>query len=294
MAEHHLARQPELEPELAHFVLEQLAQRLEQLEVQRLGQPADVVMRLDRVRLLGLGAGRLDHVRIDRSLREPLRRSASFAASRWNTSTNSRPMILRFCSGSVDAGERGQELVAGVDVDHAHAEVARERLHHLLGLVQAQQAVIDEHAGQLVADRPVDQRRGDRRIDAAGQARGSLRRRRPARGSRDRLADVVVHVPVVAAAADVVREAREDRRALLRVRDFRMELHARRSCAPRRPSPAIAHASTTPISLKPGRQRGDLVAVAHPHVEQAVAFGVARGPAMSRSSAECPRARTSA
>ncbi len=52
MAEHHLARQAELEAELAHFVLEELAQRLEQLQVQRLGQAADVVMRLDRVRLL--------------------------------------------------------------------------------------------------------------------------------------------------------------------------------------------------------------------------------------------------
>jgi hypothetical protein len=33
-----------------------------------------------------------------------------------------------------------------------------------------QQAVIDEHAGELVADRLVDQHRGDRGIDAAGQA----------------------------------------------------------------------------------------------------------------------------
>jgi hypothetical protein len=39
MAEHHRARQPEREAELAHLVLEQLAQRLEQLQVQRLGQP---------------------------------------------------------------------------------------------------------------------------------------------------------------------------------------------------------------------------------------------------------------
>ena len=51
-----VARQAERHAELAHFVLEQLAQRLEQLQVQRLGQAADVVVRLDRVRLLGLGA----------------------------------------------------------------------------------------------------------------------------------------------------------------------------------------------------------------------------------------------
>jgi hypothetical protein len=56
MAEHHRARQPEREAELAHLVLEQLAQRLEQLQVQRLGQPADVVVRLDVLRLLRLRA----------------------------------------------------------------------------------------------------------------------------------------------------------------------------------------------------------------------------------------------
>ena len=68
---HHLARQAELDAELAHFVLEQLAQRLEQLQVHLLGQAADVVVALDDVRLAGLRAGRLDHVRIDRALREP-------------------------------------------------------------------------------------------------------------------------------------------------------------------------------------------------------------------------------
>ena len=56
MAEHHLARQAEREAELAHLVLEQLAQRLEQLEVQRLGQAADVVVRLDGDGLLAVFA----------------------------------------------------------------------------------------------------------------------------------------------------------------------------------------------------------------------------------------------
>src|SRR6266571_1699833 len=52
MAEHQLARQPEREAELPHLVLEELAQRLQELQVQRVREPADVVMRLDGVRLL--------------------------------------------------------------------------------------------------------------------------------------------------------------------------------------------------------------------------------------------------
>ena len=44
-----------------------------------------------------------------------------------------------------------------------------EQVDHGLGLVEPQQPVIDEHAGELVADRLVDQDRGDGGIDAAGQ-----------------------------------------------------------------------------------------------------------------------------
>jgi hypothetical protein len=49
-------------------------------------------------------------------------------------------------------------------------QLADEHVHHHVALVQAQQAVVDKHAGQLVADGAVDQRRRHRRIDAAGQA----------------------------------------------------------------------------------------------------------------------------
>jgi hypothetical protein len=95
----HVMRQAEGDAEFAHFVLEQFAQRFEQLEIELLGQAADVVVALDGVRLLGLRAGGFDHVGVDRALRQPPG-VASLAASAWKTSTNSRPMILRFCSGS--------------------------------------------------------------------------------------------------------------------------------------------------------------------------------------------------
>ena len=49
-----------------------------------------------------------------------------------------------------------------------------EQVDHGLGLVEPQQTVIDEHAGELIADRLVDQDRGDGGIDAAGQAADHL------------------------------------------------------------------------------------------------------------------------
>ena len=78
-------------------------------------------------------------------------------------------MILRFVSGSSTPGEPGEEALRGVDVDERDPELLAEGVDDLLGLVLAQQAVVDEHAGELVADRAVDERRGGRRVDAAGE-----------------------------------------------------------------------------------------------------------------------------
>ena len=74
--------------------------------------------------------------------------------------------------------------------------VVAEHGHDFFGLVLAQQAVVDKNAGQLVADRFVDQDRGNGRIDAAGQAADDLACRQPVRGSRNRFFAVGAHRPV--------------------------------------------------------------------------------------------------
>ena len=72
--------------------------------------------------------------------------------------------------GVGDAGERVEEHRAGVDMDQRDVEVAAEQVDHLPGLAEAEQAGVDEDAGELVADGLVDQQRGDGGIDAAGEA----------------------------------------------------------------------------------------------------------------------------
>jgi len=62
MAVDHVVGQPELDADLAHLVLEQLLQRLEQRELHALGEAADVVVRLDHVRVAVLGGRGLDDV----------------------------------------------------------------------------------------------------------------------------------------------------------------------------------------------------------------------------------------
>ena len=63
--------------------------------------------------------------------------------------------------GVGDAVELAQKELALVGVDQRDVVVVAEHGHDLLGLAQPQKAVVHEDAGQLVADRLVDQDGGD-------------------------------------------------------------------------------------------------------------------------------------
>ena len=70
-------------------------------------------------------------------------------------------------------------------------------------LALPQQPVVDEDAGQLVADRLGEQGRDDRRIDAAGQPADHPVVADPLRMLGDRLRDEVARVARCPAAADL-------------------------------------------------------------------------------------------
>ena len=90
-------------------------------------------------------------------------------------------MILRFCSGSATpASAARNSLLASTWITFTPRFSAKVCIT-CSAFVQAQQAVVHEHAGQLIADGAMDQRRRHRRIHAAGQARGSPRRCPPSR-----------------------------------------------------------------------------------------------------------------
>ena len=110
-----------------------------------------------------------------------------------------------------DAFERLEIAVGGVDADDLDAQVLGERRHHLVAFVPAQQAGVDEHAGQLVADRLVQQRGDDRRIDAAGQPEDDFVVADLLAHARDLVVDDVLGRPQRAAAADVDDEAPQQR-----------------------------------------------------------------------------------
>ena len=162
-------------------------------------------------------------------------------------------MILRFCLRIGDAGERREELAARVDVDHAArrgccanvsitCSASFRRSRPWSTNTQVSRSPIARWISAAATDESTPP-------DSPSSTSSSPTCARIAATASPH---VVVHVPVVAAAADVVREAREDRRALLRVRDFGMELHARRSGATRRPSPRSRTRSTSRSAVKPG------------------------------------------
>ena len=104
---------------------------------------------------------------------------------------------------------------------------SRNVVHHLLRLALPQQAVIDENAGQLLADRLMDQHRGDRANPRRPTARKSPARRQPAPRMRaiSRAAERR-HRPRPRQPATSWVKLRNKLRAMRRMHHLRMELHA--------------------------------------------------------------------
>ena len=98
-----------------------------------------------------------------------------------------------------------------------------EQIDHRLGLVEPQQAVIDEHAGELVADRLVDQHRRHGGIDAAGQTADHLALADLGADLRDRLLAERAHGPVAGETSDLADEIADQFRPVGRVHHLRVE-----------------------------------------------------------------------
>jgi hypothetical protein len=99
------------------------------------GSHADVVVRLDDVRLAGAGTGRLDDVGVDGPLRQPVDalELACFLVEHLDEQAADDLALLL---GVRDAGQRREETILGVDADHADAHVLREGGHHLVAFAE--------------------------------------------------------------------------------------------------------------------------------------------------------------
>ncbi len=215
-------RQAELRRDGADLVLEQHPQRLDELEVQVLGQTADVVVGLDRRRPGAPVPARLDHVRIERSLDEEAD-VRQFLRLLLEHADELLADDLALALGLVHAGEPLQEALLSGHVDEPDPPVAK-RLDHLLRLVLSQQAVVDEHAGELIAHGAVDEGRGGCRVDASREAADHPSLADLGAHSLDLLVDHRGGRPALLETGDLTQEAVEDLRAVGRVDDLGVEL----------------------------------------------------------------------
>ena len=119
------------------------------------------MVRLDRHRRAAGEGDALDHVGIERALRQEIGAADLFRFRIEHVDEQAADgLALRFGIG--DACELAEELFRRINMHQRDVVVMPEQVDDGLGLVEPQQAVIDEHAGELVADRLVDQHRGDR------------------------------------------------------------------------------------------------------------------------------------
>src|SRR5262245_9048051 len=109
-------------------------------------------------------------------------------------------------------------------MDKRNIEVTAEQLDDVARFVLPHEAVVDEDAGQLVADGFADEDRGDSRVDAAGEAADDLPLPHFAAYAVDRLLTERGHRPVARQAHDLVDEIGKKLCTVRRVGDFEMEL----------------------------------------------------------------------
>ena len=280
----HRLRQAELLPDASNLVLEQRPQRLDQLHGHVVRQAADVVVRLD-LRRDALAAARLDHVGVERPLDEKAG-AADPGRLLLEDPDELLPHPAALLLGIGDAVEPREEARRCLDVHERDVEAPVEGLDHLGRLVLSEQAVVDEDAGQPVADRLVHEQRGDGRVDAAGERRRAPARARPAPGSARSAPRSPPPASTPAARPRPRRgssSAGPGRAACARPPDGTGRRRGRARAPRRRRSASRAELAVTSA---PGGRRGHRVAVAHPD-------GLAR-PGSPRPSRDPGAARSSA
>src|SRR5579864_8935401 len=123
-------------------------------------------MRLDDMSLARARARGLDHIRVDRPLRKELntRQLVGFLVKYLDEGAPD-DLALLFRVGH--ARERRQESLLGIDTDDTHAKMLGESAHHLVAFAETKQTVIHEDTDQLIADRTMQERGHDGRVDTA-------------------------------------------------------------------------------------------------------------------------------
>src|SRR5579859_2610199 len=160
-----------------------------------------------------------------------------------------------------------------------------ECLDHLLWFAGSHAAGIHEDAGEPVADGPMHQQGSNRRVYSAGKAANHMPASHLRADPLDRFFDEGAGRPRWCAAADGVEKVPQYRRTLRRMADLWVELDADASVS-------IAHGRQR-AGFRPRdgdearRQIAYAVAVAHPHLQAVLLWGVESREERSRAIVRC-------
>ena len=234
-------------------------------------------MALDCDGLLALGPTRLDDIGVDGALRQETGALVAaiagleFGSLLFKHVHKQATDDFAFGFGLAHTGELAQEEIAGVHADNPGVQLALEHLHDHVAFVQAQQAMINEHAGELIANGAMNEGRRHRGINPTGEAEDDLMLTHLLANAGHGLGNVIAHHPVGLGLANAQGESLQNGLALNGMRDLGVELKCIEA------TDLIGHARNRAglgggHELEPGRQLGDLVAMAHPDLEHAVAF----------------------
>ena len=226
--------QAEFPTDRSHLVLEQQPKRLDEFELQVVGQSADVVMALD-VRSSRATAG-LHHIGIQRALHQEIDLRSGIPHDLSDSTLEGTDELpaddLALALRVGHPGECLEESVGDVDGDQVGAGRGDEITLYLRPFPGPQQSMVDEYAGQPVADGPLHQCGGHRGVHPAGQT-----------ADRPPVADLVAHLldecvgdvrrrPARVDTGEFVQEPAEYLLAVRGVHDLGVVLHSCQALGP--------------------------------------------------------------
>jgi hypothetical protein len=232
------------------------------VELHDLGQPADIVVGLDR----GLAAEghRFDDIRVQRALGQvtDLTDLVGLVLEDFDEAeTDPLALDLR-----VDHPlQFAEKVVGGIDIDDVEFALLLEEAQDRLRFAGPHQAVVDMDAGQLIADGPVDDGGHHRRIDTAGQGAEDPVAADPILDRRHRQLDEGMHGPRRAAVADAEDEVAEDVVADQGMGHLRVELHGDEGFGPM-PESGVGRMGAGGGDGEIIGQQLDAITMAHPYL----------------------------
>ena len=134
---------------------------------------------------------------------------------------------LALALGVRDPGKRVEEAVSCLHVDQVDVELVEEGLLNLSTLIGAHETCVNEHAGELVADRLVDERSRHGGVDTAGQRAEDPLVPHLGLDLGDLGLDDRGVGPGRCEAGEFVQERRDEFLSSIGVHDLWMELHAK-------------------------------------------------------------------